>query len=130
MRRVLGTGPMPRRGRSQPFRAEPAARRLAKSHPDVAAAKVYRALGMRILNAKKSKYYDAALSHFANAKRWHERSGLDREWAALVAGVRPAHHRKAGFMTAFERLTAGHGPSDAPSFLDRARTRWSTRAEP
>jgi len=108
---------------------EPAARRLAKSHPDVA-AKVYRALGMRILNAKKSKYYDAALSHFENAKRCYERSGLDREWVALVAGVRLAHHRKAGFMTAFERLTAGHGPSDAPSFLDRARTRWSARAEP
>jgi uncharacterized Zn finger protein len=110
-------------------RAEPAATRLAKSHPDVA-AKVYRALGVRILNAKKSKYYDAALSHFENAKRCYERSDLHREWAALVADVRRAHHRKAGFMAAFERLTAGHGPSDASSFLDRARTRWSARAEP
>ncbi len=34
---------------------EPAAKRLAKPHPDVA-ARSYRALGMRILNAKKSKY--------------------------------------------------------------------------
>ena len=106
------------------YRTEPAARRLAKSHPDVA-AKVYRALGMRILNAKKSKYYDAALSHFENAQRCYERSDLPREWAALVADVRRAHHRKAGFMAAFERLAAGHGPSDAPSFLDRARNRWS-----
>jgi hypothetical protein len=31
------------------------------------AAKVYRALGMRILSAKKSKHYDAALSHVENA---------------------------------------------------------------
>ncbi len=110
------------------YRTEPAARRLAKSHPGVA-AKVYRALGMRILNAKKSKYYDAALSHFENAKRGYERSGLHREWVALVADVRRAHHRKASFMADFERLGAGHGPSDAPSFLERARSRWSARAE-
>jgi len=42
---------------------------------------------------------------------------------------RQAHHRKAGFMASFERLAAGYGPSDAPSFLDRARNRWSARAE-
>jgi hypothetical protein len=111
------------------YRTEPAARRLAKSHPDVA-AKVYRALGMRIVNAKKSKYYDAALSHFERAKRCYERSGLHREWATLVADVRRAHHRKAGFMADFERLAAGHDPGDAPSFLERARSRWSARAEP
>jgi len=110
------------------YRTEPAARRLEKSHPDVA-AKVYRALGVRILSAKRSRYYDAALSHFENAKRCYERSDLHREWAALVADVRRAHHRKAGFMAGFERLAAGHGPSDAPSFLDRARSRWSARPE-
>ncbi len=110
------------------YRTEPAARRLAKSHPDVA-AKVYRALGMRILSAKKSKYYDVALLHFENAKRCYERSDRPREWAALVADVRRAHHRKAGFMACFERLATGRSPSDAPSFLDRARTRWSARPE-
>ncbi len=111
------------------YRTEPAATRLAKSHPDVA-AKVYRALGMRILRAKRSKYYDAALSHFENAKCCYERSDLHREWATVVADVRRAHHRKAGFMADFERLAAGHGPRDTPSFLDRARNRWSVRAEP
>lgn len=110
------------------YRTEPAARRLAKSHPDVA-AKVYRALGMRILNAKKSKYYAAALSNFENAKRCYERSGPHREWAALVADVRRAHHRKAGFMADFERLAAGHGPTDQPSFLERARSRWPARGK-
>jgi len=84
---------------------------------------------MRILNAKKSKYYDAALSNFENAKRCYERSSLDRHWEALVADVRRAHHRKAGFMADFERLVAGHGPSDEPSFLERARSRWSAQGD-
>ena len=44
------------------------------------AAKVYRALGIRILVAKRSKYYAAALSHFEDAKRCYERSGLHRDW--------------------------------------------------
>jgi hypothetical protein len=56
------------------YQTEPAARRLGRSHPDVA-ARVYRALGMRILTAKKSKSYDAALSHFENARRCYERAG-------------------------------------------------------
>jgi len=108
------------------YQTEPVARRLGRSHPAVA-ARVYRALGMRILNAKKSKYYDAALSHFENARRCYERAGLHREWAALVADVRGAHHRKAGFMIDFERLAAGRAPSEAPSFLERARSRWGAR---
>jgi hypothetical protein len=103
------------------YQTEPAARRLGGSHPDVA-ARVYRALGMRILAAKKSKYYDAALSHFESA-------GLHRGWAALVADVRAAYHRKAGFMADFERLAAGLTPSEALSFLERARGRWGARPE-
>jgi hypothetical protein len=105
------------------YTTEPAAKRLAKSHPDVA-AKVYRALGMRILNAKKSKYYDAALSNFEDAKRYYERAGLAGKWDAIVAEVRQGHNRKVGFMGGFERLVAGCGPSEEPSFLDRARRRW------
>ncbi len=110
------------------YQTEPAAKRLAKPHPDVA-AKVYRALGMRILLAKKSKYYNAALSNFASAKCCYDRAGLHRDWDALVASVRGAHHRKAGFMASFERLVAGD-PSDEPSFLERARNRWAARGEP
>jgi hypothetical protein len=110
------------------YQTEPAARRLGTSHPDVA-ARVYRALGMRILTAQKSKYYVAALSHFENARRCYERAGLLREWEVLAADLRGAHHRKAGFMADFERLAAGHTPSEAPSFLERARRRWEVRAE-
>jgi hypothetical protein len=50
-------------------------------------------------------------------------------WAALVAEVRGAHHRKAGFMVDFERLAAGQAPSKAPSFLEQARRHWGARAE-
>jgi uncharacterized Zn finger protein len=108
------------------YTTQPAAKRLARSHPDVA-ARVFRALGMRILHAKKSKYYGAALGHFEDAKACYERAALARSWDVLVAEVRGAHRRKAGFMADFERLVAGQGPSDEPSFLERAKSRWSSR---
>lgn len=103
---------------------EPAAKRLSRGHPDVA-AKVYRALGMRILNAKKSRYYDAALSNLQAAKGCYERAGLGHQWEAVAGEVRRLHSRKGGFMADFERLVAGRGPSGEPSFLDRARSRWA-----
>jgi hypothetical protein len=82
---------------------------------------------MRIVDAKKSKYYEAALSNFENAMRCFERAGLTDQWAETVNDIRSRHHRKSGFMAGFERLLAGSGPSDEPSFLDRAKARWSRR---
>jgi len=105
---------------------EPAAKRLAKTQPEVA-AKVFRALGMRILNAKKSKYYDVALAHFEDAKSCFERARMGQQWDAVVAEVRQAHHRKTGFMPSFERFVAGQGLRQEPSFLERARNRWLPR---
>jgi tetratricopeptide (TPR) repeat protein len=87
------------------YTTEPAAKRLAGPHPD-AAAKVYRALGMRILNAGKSQYYWAALADFQEAKRCYAQAGLVHEWEALVLEVRRAHFRKYGFMPGFERIAA------------------------
>ncbi len=55
------------------------------------------------------------------------RCRMDRQWDALVAEVRQAHHRKVGFMPGFERLVAGQEPSKEPSFLERARNRWLPR---
>ncbi len=107
------------------YATEPVAKKLAKTHPDVA-AKVYRALGMRILKAKKSKYYDAALSNFEDARRCYERAGLGAKWESLVREVRAEHHRKSGFMSGFEEMVAGAGPSAKPTFLERAKARWST----
>ncbi len=105
------------------YTTEPAATRLATSHPDVA-AKLYRALGLRILAAKKSKYYHAAVSHFAQAKLCYERAGLEQEWEVLVAIVRGAHGRKYGVMPEFERIVAGQPKPQEASFLERAQQRW------
>lgn len=105
------------------YTTEPAAQRLSKTHPDVA-AKLHRAMGLRILNSKKSKYYEAALKNFAEAKRLYSKAGEEGEWLALVAQVRRDHARKLGIMDGFERLVAGEGPAAKPSFLDRARARW------
>jgi hypothetical protein len=105
------------------YLTEPAARKLEKDHPDLA-ARLWRAQGMRIINAKKSKYYDAALANFEHAMRCYEKAGITAEWEKIVDHVRAAHHRKTGFMPGFERLVAGSGPSKQPSFLDRAKARW------
>ncbi len=105
---------------------EPAAKQLEKIHPDLAAL-LWRAQGMRIVDAKKSKYYEAALSNFGNAMRCFERAGLTDEWAKTVNDVRTRHHRKSGFMSEFEKLLAGSGPSNRPSFLERAKARWGSR---
>jgi hypothetical protein len=108
------------------YTTEPAAKRLAQAHPDVA-AKVFRAMGMRILDARKSKYYDAALSNFEEAKSCYEKAGMESHWGTLVAKIRHVHFRKRGFINGFEHLVAGRGPSKAPSFLARARSRWLPR---
>jgi len=108
------------------YATEPVARVLEKAHPDLA-ARLWRAQGMRIVGAGKSKYYRAALSNFENAKRCFERAGLAAAWEKTAAQVRADHHRKAGFMPGFNALVAGSGPSDEPSFLERAKTRWKAR---
>jgi tetratricopeptide (TPR) repeat protein len=102
---------------------EPAADFLAQTHPAVA-AKLFRAMGLRILNAKKSKYYHEALENFEDAKNCYARAGLNHQWDAVVAQIRREHHRKVGFMPGFERLVAGRGPGQTLSYLDRARKRW------
>jgi hypothetical protein len=53
------------------YALEPAARRLEKAHVGEA-ARLWRAMGMRVVNAKKSKYYGAALGNFERAKRCYE----------------------------------------------------------
>jgi uncharacterized Zn finger protein len=107
---------------------EPAAECLAKTHPAVA-AKVFRALCIRVLNAGKSQYYYAALAHLEKAQSCYHRAGLDAHWEALAAEIRSKHHRKSGFMPGFERIVRGAGPSREPSFLDEARKRWASRAK-
>lgn len=105
---------------------EPAAKKLEKTHPDVA-ARLWCAQGLHIVNAKKSKYYDAALSNFERARRCFEKAGLVTQWRGVVEKVRFEHQRKTGFMSGFEEIVAGSGPSEKPSFLERAKARWSPR---
>jgi hypothetical protein len=100
-----------------------AAEKLSNNYPDVA-AKIYRAMGMRIVNAKKSKYYHVAFSNFEQAKRYYEKAGLDTVWQATVAIIREKHHRKYSFMPGFEKIVVGQGPSTQPLFLERAKKRW------
>ncbi len=110
------------------YLTEPLARKLERSHPDVS-AKVYRALCMRIVNAGKSKYYDAALDHIEHAKKCYLKAGLDADWQGVVAEVCKRHCRKKGFMSGFEDIVTDAPKQVEPSFLDRAKARWPRKPD-
>jgi len=103
---------------------EPAAKKLEKGHPGLA-ARLWCAQGMRIVKAGKSRYYDAALGNFERARRCYEKAGLAGEWREVVGKIRSGHRRKTGFMAGLEEIVAGSGPGEKPSFLERAKARWS-----
>ena len=70
------------------YTTDPAAKRLEKSHPGLA-ARLWRAQGMRIVNAKKSKYYNAALLKFRARQRLLSAGGTgDRMGANCALGLR------------------------------------------
>ena len=106
------------------YATEPAAKKLDKTHPELA-ARLWCAQGMRVVKAKKSKYYDAALSNFERARRCFEKAGRVADWERVVRAVRSEHHRKTGFMARFEEIVAGS--NEKPSFLERAKARWGAR---
>ena len=110
------------------YRTEPLARQLTRSHPDIA-GRIYRALCMRIVNAGKSRYYDAALDNIAHAKKCYAKAGLDTDWQAIVADVRERHSRKRGFMAGFEDIVAGVPKHVEPPFLDHAKARWPGKSK-
>lgn len=76
---------------------------------------------------KQRAAQDALEAAIEDAKDCYERARLDAQWKAVVAEVRRAHHRRVGFMNAFERLVAGQSPRDEPSFLERAKSGWASR---
>jgi tetratricopeptide (TPR) repeat protein len=106
---------------------QPLARKLERSHPDIS-ARVYRALCMRIVNAGKSKYYDAALDNIDHAKKCYAKAGLDADWQAVVADVRKRHFRKKGFIAGFEDIVSGAPKYVEPPFLERAKARWPRKS--
>lgn len=105
------------------FWAELAAQNLADQHPDQA-ARLYRTQGLRILEAGKSKHYDAALRHFTHARRCYEAAGQATEWEQLVDEMYTWHHRKTSFVPRFEEIVTAARPRREPSFLERAKSRW------
>jgi tetratricopeptide (TPR) repeat protein len=105
------------------YTTEKAARGLAKKHSQ-AAAKIYAALGMRIVRKGKSKYYHYALEHFRNARKLYEKAGCDQMWLSLVDSVRKDHSRKYSFIGGFEEIAAGKHPEHRESFEKRAQKRW------
>jgi len=105
------------------YTAEPLANKLERSHPDIS-ARVYCALCIRIINAGKSKYYDAALDNIERAKKCYDKAGLNADWQAVVADVRQRHFRKKGFMAGFEDIVSGAPKHVEPPFLEQAKARW------
>lgn len=101
---------------------EPAAKGLAKIDA-LAAAKLYRALGLRIVNAGKSKYYHEALEYFEKCRDLYCAKGQPAEWVAVVQFVRTAHSRKSGLVSAFEKIVSGK-VERVPSFAEQAQERW------
>jgi hypothetical protein len=87
------------------YATEPAAMKLEKPHPALA-ARLWRAQAMRIVDAGKSKYYDAAAANLEHARKCYLRAGLAAEWEETVRFVRAGHHRKPAFMAAFEPVAA------------------------
>ena len=102
----------------------PAAEELTKRYP-LLAAKVYRALGMRILQSKKSKYYSVSNQHFEQAKRLYEEAGQPEEWQQIVAIVLMDHRRKSSFIEGFKRIAAGKPQHQSPTFNERINKRLS-----
>jgi hypothetical protein len=105
------------------YTTEPAAIKLEKMHPGCA-ARLWRAQALRIVDAGKSKYYDAAAANLDRARNCYLRAGLAVEWEETVRLVRADHRRKTAFMAAFESVASGTGFQEPPSFLERAKARW------
>jgi hypothetical protein len=102
--------------------SEPAAKGLAEWDP-LAAAKVFRALGMRIVAAGKSKHYSEALNHFERARDLSCVNGRVSDWQELVQTVRAEHPRESGFLSALEEIASGESPL-ASTFAEQAQERW------
>ncbi len=107
---------------------EKAAEGLKKDHA-LAAAKTFRALGMRIIDQKKSKYYSHALRHFQKARDLYIRSGREDLWHSIINEIRRKHSRKYGFIGGFERIAAGAAPESPPSFESKMRKRWEKQTK-
>lgn len=86
----------------------------------LAAAKLYRAQAVRIL---KSKYCDAALTHFQRARKFYLKAGSEAEWQAIVKAIQTERARKKKILEGLALIESGESPT-GPSFAERAQERW------
>lgn len=102
-----------------------AAKPLVKYHTP-ATAKIYRALGMRIIQSGKSKYYRIALDHFDKARQLYKKTNEENKWLSLIEIVRKDHSRKYTFIGDFEKVVAGNYLKSKArnSFRKITRRRW------
>jgi uncharacterized Zn finger protein len=96
---------------------------LSKKH-GLAAAKIYGALGLRILKKGKSNYYQYALEHFRHASKIYEKVGRLQLWTDLVESVRRDHSRKYSFIGDFVEIVDRRPLKKPDSFETRALKRW------
>jgi tetratricopeptide (TPR) repeat protein len=107
--------------------AEQAGTALEPGHPGEA-ARIWRAAGMRILKAGKSKYYGAARRYFEHAKHCYQQADQPTQWQQVVEEVYARHGRKTRFLPGFDAVVTGTDPTPQPSFLDQAKARWGRHA--
>ncbi|MHB2020285.1 MAG: DUF6880 family protein, partial [Candidatus Xenobia bacterium] len=106
------------------FVTEPAAEALGPSHPG-AAARLYRAVAMRVVEAGKSPYYPQAVESLRLARECYARAGQQAAWRELVDRIEVRHSRKRSFMGSFARMLKS--PHPEPTYLERAHAKWQTR---
>ncbi len=94
---------------------------LKESYPR-AAAKIYRALAMEILEDGRSKHYEYALSHLSKVREIYG-PGSD-EWKSVQEYIENEHSRKWSFYPKFKKLVAGKYPPERESFEQKVKKKW------
>lgn len=100
---------------------------LLKDQYPLLAARVYRAQGMRIVENKKSKYYDKAAEYLYLAKQLYCQNGQAKEWDKIVNTILVEHKRKSGFMAEFNNVLNDQPPRRVPSFQERVQMTLNNR---
>ncbi len=110
-------------------RTEPAAALLRKAHP-LESARLEAAAGFRVVTARKSQYYGAAVRNFERARAAFHAANAPEVWNQVEARLRRNHARQSSFMARFEPMAARRAGEREPSFLDIAvaKQRASLRA--
>jgi uncharacterized Zn finger protein len=103
------------------YATEPAAMKLEKPHPELA-ARLWRAQAMRIVDAGKSKYYEAAAANLERARRCYVRAGRVAEWEDAVHQIRADHHRKTPSWRCLSPSQPGPGVSRRLHFWSVPKT--------